>query len=529
MHREELLPYDYRPYPYSPPPGLTAPEPMHRAIIVGAGPVGLSMALELANHGVPSVVLDDNNVVAMGSRAICWSRRSLQIFDRLGIGDRVSAKAVPWSDGTIFHGDRELFRTHPEDEHGRPAFADQNPHPTFANLQQYHVEDFLIERALAHDLVDLRFRNRVTGFDQSAEAAHVTVDTPDGSYGLRADYVVACDGARSAIRARLKLPFEGLHFEDRFLIADVELPGDMPAERKFWFEPPFHDGRTALLVKQPDNLWRVDLQLPPEADAGARVKPEALRPCIAGMVGHDDFRIDWVSVYAFQCRRLARLVHGRLLFAGDAAHVVSPFGARGGNGGLQDVDNLGWKLAAVLNGQAEAGLLDSYDTERGAAADENLRSSARSSSFMSPAPGAPRLFRDAVLDLAAKAPFARVMVNSGRLAPPCHYASTGADDSRLPYEARPGSQAPDSPLGNGWLLPELAGGPALIALGCDAPDVGVRVVQAELNATTRARYLGEAQQALYLIRPDQVVAGRWTSPTAETVSAALNAMWKGRI
>lgn len=522
------MPYEYRPYPYTKPPGLSAPEPAKPVIIVGAGPVGLAMAIELAGHGVASVVLDDNNVVSMGSRAICWSRRSLEIFDRLGIAERVMRKAVPWRRGRVFHGETELFQTDLETEGREDSLAGAHAFPVFANLQQYYVEEYLIDRIQQLELVDLRVRNRVLAVDQSEEAAHVTVETPDGQYGLRADYVIACDGARSSIRSRLKLDFKGMQFEDRFVIADLEMETDLPAERQFWFEPPFHDGRTALLHKQPDKLWRLDLQLNPEADARAAVKPDQLRPRVAAMLGHEHFRLDWVSLYSFQCRRLADLVHGRLIFSGDAAHVVSPFGARGGNGGLQDVDNLGWKLAAMLQGRATPGLLESYDRERGLAADANLRSAARTRRFMSPAPGAERMFRDQVLALAAKASFARPMVDSGRLSVPFRFPCSGADDSRLPAGARPGSVAPEAPQGNAWLLPQLAGEPSLLALGCAAPDLGLRVIEAELNEATRARYLGEAEQALYLIRPDQVIAARWVAAEPAAITAAITAMWEGR-
>ena len=522
------MPYDYRPYPYVAPPGLTAPEPRHRVVVVGAGPVGLAAAIELANHGIPSVVLDENNVVAMGSRAICWSRRSLQIFDRLGIGDKVRAKAVPWHRGRVYLGERELFRTDIERDEARTAFPDQQAHPAYANLQQYHVEEFLVARAMELDLVDLRFRNRVTAVDQNDDEAHVTVETPDGEYGLKAEYVLACDGARSALRSRLKLPFEGLQFAESYVIADVEATRDAPAERQFWFEPGFHDGRTAMLHKQPDNLWRVDLQLDPGANAGAAARPEALSPVIAAMLGHDDFRLDWVSVYAFQCRRLADPVQGRLIFAGDSAHVVAPFGAHGGNGGLQDVDNLGWKLAAVLKGKAGPALLDSYARERGAAAQANIETAARTARFMSPDSEAERLFRDQVLALAPRAPFARTLVNTGRMLRAARYHVTGADDSRLPDAARPGAVAPDAPQGNGWLLPALAGEVTLLALGCTAPELGLRVIEAELNAATRARYLGEAGQAIYLVRPDQVIAARWVGAEADTIRAAAQALLEGR-
>jgi 3-(3-hydroxy-phenyl)propionate hydroxylase len=510
------MPYDYRPFPYAPPPGLTAPEPRHRVIIVGAGPVGLALAVDLAQAGVACTVLDDNNVVSVGSRAICWSKRSLEILDRLGVGAQALAKGVTWKVGRTYHRDREVFSfdLSPEDGHKMPAFV---------NLQQYYVEDFLVTRAMTLPLIDLRFMNRVTGVVQGRDGATVTVDTPDGTYVLTADYVVACDGARSPMRAMMGLKFEGELFEERFLIADIEMQADFPAERRFWFEPTFHPGQSALLHKQPDNIYRIDLQLGWDTDPEAERQPDRVIPRIAKVVGHSDFRLDWVSVYTFQCRRLRRFVEGRVIFIGDAAHIVSPFGARGGNGGLQDVDALGWRLAGVVQGRMPVTALDTFDRERQFAADENLVNSSRSTRFMSPAAGAERVFRDAVLHLAGRAGFARPMVNSGRLSHPCIYPLTGPDDPSLPSAARPGAVAPDAPLGNGWLSDALGGQFTLLALGRPAPKTDLPVVAPEVTRTLRARYLGAAPHAVYLIRPDQVVAARWVDADATAITHALSA------
>ncbi|CAN1542051.1 UbiH 2-polyprenyl-6-methoxyphenol hydroxylase and related FAD-dependent oxidoreductases [Paracoccaceae bacterium] len=513
--------YDYRPFPYTAPPGLTAPEPRHKVVIVGAGPIGLALAIDLAQYGVPSVVLDDNNVVSVGSRAICWSKRSLEILDRLGVGAKCVDKGVIWKVGRTLHRDAEVwnFDLQPEPGHKMPAFV---------NLQQYYVEEYLVTRAMEFpDLVDLRWKNKLSSLTQTDHVT-LTVETPDGPYSLEADHLVACDGARSDIRGMMGLDFDGELFEERFLIADIEMQGDFPSERRFWFQPNFHPGQSALLHKQPDNIYRIDLQLGWDADPEAERQPDRVIPRIEKAIGHRDFRLDWVSVYTFQCRRLARFVHGRVIFCGDSAHIVSPFGARGGNGGLQDVDALGWRLAAVAKGHDPA-ILNAYDRERQHGADENLLNSSRTTRFMSPAPGAERMFRDAVLALAAKAPFARPLVNSGRLSAPCTYPSIGADDPQLPTLSRPGSVAPDAPLPQGWLIDQLGREPILLAIGQPAPKVaGLKTLELAPTPQLQTRYLGSAPSALYLIRPDQIIAARWLSATPAVISEAAKSIWKDR-
>ncbi len=514
--------YAYEEFPYETPPPLRgAAEGRKPAVIVGAGPVGLALAIDLATRGVPTVVLDDNNVVSVGSRAICWAKRTLEIFDRLGVGERMVAKGVTWKIGRTRHRDREVFQFDllPEDGHKAPAFI---------NLQQYHVEQYLVERCRDFPaLIDLRFRNRVTAVERFGAHAAATVETPDGAYRIEADWLLACDGAGSPIRRMMGLDFAGELFEERFLIADIEMKADFPPERWFWFEPPFHNGQSALLHKQPDDIWRIDLQLGWDADPDVEKRPENVIPRIRKIVGDRPFEIDWVSVYTFQCRRLERFVHGRVVFVGDSAHIVSPFGARGGNGGIQDVDNLGWKLAAVLAGEAGPALIESYDAERRHGADENILNSARATKFMTPAEGAERRYRDAVLALAGHAPFARRMVNSGRLSLPCAYPPSpfiGPDDPALPVASAPGRPCPDAPVEGGWLLERLRNGFTVLGLGAEPPEVpGAARLRLEPGPHLRARYLGEAPSAIYLIRPDQHVAARWREAGAEAVAAALRA------
>ena len=427
--------YEYKPFPYRKPPELSGERGQRwPVLIVGAGPIGLSAAIDLALHGVRCVVFDDNNIVSRGSRAICWSKRTLEIFDRLGVGERMVKKGVTWKVGRLYHREREVytFDLLPEAGHKNPAFI---------NLQQYYVEQYLVERCFDFpELIDLRFMNKVTGVDQRGDGVRADVETPDGAYGVEGEYLIACDGAKSVIRAMLGVEFKSHIFPEQFLITDVEMKADFPSERWFWFEPTFHNGQSALLHKQPDDIYRIDLQLTPTADAKEEVKPEHVIPRIKAAIGDRPFEIDWVSLYTFQCGRIDRFVHGRVIFAGDSAHVVSPFGARGGNGGIQDVDNLVWKLAAVLGGTASDALLESYNTERVHGADENIRNSSHSTNFMTPKNAFERMLRDEVLGLAETYPFARRLVNSGRLSVPCSLAGFTL-------------QSPDDPAMSGAMVP----------------------------------------------------------------------------
>ncbi len=516
--------YRYRPFDYVTPPALAGgPEPCHDLVIVGAGPVGLAMAIDLAQRGVASVVLDDGDTVSVGSRAICWAKRTLEIFDRLGVARRMVDKGVTWQVGRNYRGDREVwsFDLLPEDGHAMPAFI---------NLQQYYVEEYLIDRCRYFpDLIDLRFKNRLTGLKQDGEGVALAVETPDGDYDLPCRFLLACDGARSTVRERLGLEFDGELFEERFLIADIEMKADFPSERRFWFEPTFHAGQSALLHKQPDDIYRIDLQLGWDADPEAERQTENVIPRIRRVVGDRPFEIDWVSVYTFQCRRMARFVHDRVIFVGDSAHIVSPFGARGGNGGIQDVDNLGWKLAAVLGGTAGPGLLESYDAERTVAADQNILNSARTTRFMTPKSALEHRFRTAVLDLAGATPFARPMVNSGRLSRPCVLDTSplnGADDPTLPALACPGAVAPDAPTDDCWLLNRLGPGFTVLALNGEAPGVpGTTTLRLSAAGALAERYLGNADSAVYLIRPDQHVAARWRTVAADEVENAVRHAW----
>lgn len=524
----DRYPLAFKLYPYARHPDQDAAAPVrHPVVIVGAGPVGLALALDLGQRGTPVLVLDDHEGVGQGSRAICFAKRTLEIMHRLGAGAPMVDEGIVWQRGRVFRDRDEVFSFDllPEDGHRNPAFI---------NLPQTRFEKFEAEAVAraqaAGQPIQLRGKNRIDAVSDKGDHVQLDVMTPDGSYRIEATYLVACDGARSPLRDMLGLGFEGRVFEDNFLIADVRMTADFPTERWFWFEPWFKSGDSALLHKQPDDIWRIDFQLGWDIDRDKELRPENIRARVDQMLGPDvDYELNWCSIYTFQCRRMERFHHGHVIFAGDSAHQVSPFGARGANSGVQDADNLGWKLAAVLNGQAGDGLLASYDVERVLAAEENILNSTRATDFLTPKSAVSKLFRNAVLDLARDHAFARPLINSGRLSVPSVYDGSPLNSADAlpggPARTRPGAPCPDAPVDTGFLLDHLNAGFTLLALGQKAPDVaGVTSISLSadtLSAPLKERYLGTATQAMYLIRPDQHVAARWDSASVDDVETAL--------
>lgn len=522
-------------YPYVRSPDQDAEVPArHPVVIVGGGPIGLATALDLGRQGVPVVLLDDHEGIGMGSRAICFAKRTLEIADRYGCGQPMLDKGVVWNVGKVFHDSREVysFNLLPEGGHKYPAFI---------NLQQPYFERFLFEQIVEEQKkgapIDVRGRNRVDALDVRDACVALEVMTPEGAYRLEADWLVACDGASSPTRRMMGLDFEGRVFQDSFLIADIRMKTEaFPTERWFWFEPWFKSGASTLLHRQPDDIWRVDFQIGWDVDRKEELKEENIRRRLDAMLGGGvEYDIVWSSIYTFQCRRMRRFRHGRVLFAGDSAHQVSPFGARGANSGMQDADNLGWKLGMVVRGEAPERLLDTYDEERVYGADENILNSTQSTDFITPKSKVSHVIRNAVLDLAERHDFARSIVNSGRLSVPCTYdgLSLNGPDALEggPARTRPGSPCPDAPLAGGFLLDRLGDGFCLLAIGAHGPDTfiedGVSVSAVTASASDdpsgalAERYLGTASSAVYLIRPDQHVAARWGRYDEAEVRAAL--------
>ena len=506
----------------------------HAVVIVGAGPIGLTAALNCARQGIAVVLLDDNNTVSIGSRAVCYAKRSLEVWDRLGVGERMVSRGVNWQVGKVFFKDKLAysFDLLPEAGHKMPAMI---------NLQQYHLEEMLVQACHDNPLVDLRWKHKLTNLQQHSDHAALTIETPDGSYQTEATWVIACDGANSDTRRMVGGGFTGQFFQDRFLIADVVMKADFPTERWFWFDPPFHRGQSVLLHKQCDNVWRIDFQLGWDADPEEAKKPENVVPRIQAMLGKDvEFELEWTSVYQFACRRIDQFRYGRVLFAGDAAHQVSPFGARGANTGVQDIDNLAWKLKGVLAGYASETLLDSYHDERAYAADDNLLNSTRSTDFITPKNSASRVLRDAVLQLAEQQPFARKLVNSGRLSTPTPYVQSPLNTPDVDAFAglmQPGTNCADAPvqrpegsagwflncLGDGFTVLVFGAAPATTPLGKPGLQASVLAVGSDLLDTEgllAQRYDGQPGTT-YLIRPDHHVAARWRCFDEAAIQAAL--------
>lgn len=528
-----------------------APTPQHNEhhpiVIVGAGPVGLSLAIDLALRGQAVIVLDDDNQFSVGSRAICFAKRTLDIWDRLGVGERMTQKGIAWNVGKVFFREEEVwnFDLLPEPKHRRPAFI---------NLQQYYCEAFLYERALELG-VTIRSKHKVVAVENLPDQAILSINTPDGSYQIQADWLIACDGARSPIRSFIGQCSQGRVFQDRFLIADVRTKASYPAERWFWFDPPFHRNQSVLLHSQPDDVWRIDFQLGWDADPIEEIKEENVRPRVQALLGDDiEFEFEWISIYTFACERMDTFRFNRILFAGDSAHRVSPFGARGANSGIQDADNLAWKLDLHLRGLAPESLLDSYCSERCYAADENIAHSSRATDFITPKSEISLLFRNTTLRLAKQLPFARSLVNSGRLSTPSTYVHSelnSIDQESFGGTVNIGGAAVDAPLMVRqhpiWWLSQLGSRFTLVlfnpntnqlaqAQSLQSPDLlDVIVIQSpdqtqhistqhislvDVEGIWQQRYDAQPGSS-YLFRPDQHLTARWRYAKPQQIQQAL--------
>jgi len=516
-------PYELPQWPFVAPPDLGAGERIrYPVVIAGGGLAGLTLACDLALRGVRAVVLDEDDTVGVkgaSSRGICYAQKSLEIFERLGIYERIRAKGITWSVGRTFSGADELYAFNLKDE----SFSEQ---PPFINLQQFYLEWFLVDRILELDHTDLRWKSRVLKVEDEGDAVVVEVETPAGTYALEAEWFIDATGANSRIRNALGLEVNASRSTDRWCISDVRFKTPFAVERWTWVDAPFNEGRAVWQHLMADDVWRLDYQMAEDCDPETISRPEVAGARLREQLGPGvEFEFVWIGPYQYRDHLLETFRVGRMLFIGDSAHVVSPFGARGGNNGIQDAGNLGWKLALVLEGEASESLIDSYHAERFAAAEENLTVTKRTSRFLAPRSRAEHRIRRAVCTLARRHEFARRLANTGRMAqanvyPPSPWAKDG------------GRPVQNVAFDGTTLMHCLAGATRFLGLAVGA-DAATLVQLDELAALfpidfrgvdpagPLAAHLGAAAGTVVIVRPDAYVAATLPAATPDAVAAAM--------
>ncbi|MGX7727817.1 FAD-dependent monooxygenase [Rhodococcus sp. 2H158] len=515
-------------------------------IVVGNGPVGQTTALLLARWNIPVVLLDGREARdEVGSKAIAQQRDVLDIWETVGAGRVLADEGLTFQVGRTYYRDEELFSVELQEEHGTSAF------PPFVNISQQRTEEVLDERIAASDLIEVRWGHPVTGLSQDDTGVTVTCTTVEGPVEVRGSYVVACPGARGEeVREMLGVSLDGETFGDRFLITDLRI--DMPewaSERRFYFDPPFNPGRQVLIHACPDSTYRVDWQVPEEYDLEEQERSGELDRLIRNVTGGRDYEIAWKSVYRFHARVADRMRVGRVLIAGDGAHLVAPFGARGLNSGVPDAENAAWKIAYVLHGWASEELLESYHDERHAAARENLAVVGETMRFLVPRTEEEREVRRETLERAVHDPAAHIEINSGRMAEPFWYVDSPltTPDPQRPFPGRPAKGKLPDP-GPGVLVPDCVvqtddtsttrlrqlvrqGFTVLTGPDLDVEELGtltatargpLRVVACDSLSPTLAGVLGAKPNEAWVVRPDGHVAAVLTAPTRADVAAVID-------
>jgi 3-(3-hydroxy-phenyl)propionate hydroxylase len=521
--------YELPVFPYRRPAELDGRGRRHKVAVVGGGLTGLAAACDLATRGIEVVLLDEDDTVGVrgaSSRGIVYAQKTLEIFDRLGIYPRIAEKGVTWSVGKVLADDDVLYSFD-------AAQGSLSKAPPFINLQQFYIEWFLVDRLMELTGAELRWRNRVVGITEHRDHVDLAVETPDGRYALEAQWVIDASGIASCIRGALGARMQAELGEDRWCISDVRFRTSLPAERWTWAKAAFNDGRAVWQHPMADGVWRLDYQMGPNADPRLVADPATVRDRLRRHLGEVEVDIVWVGPYGYRTQLMECFRHGRVFFAGDVAHVMNPFGARGGNSGVQDAENLAWKLAAVLTGAAPERLLDSYDEERRAAGAHNIHVTTRTIRFLAPRSPFEHRFRDAVLDLARRHPFARALVNTGRLSVPFDYG-------RSSLTTRGGNAVPNLPItlpdGAEGALSDLlrgAGAPFLVLCcpGAEPPDLPLelaRIFACNVAVGALPIIRGAALERLgglgevLVIRPDQHLAARLRKPSPEEVGAAID-------
>lgn len=530
-------------YPFETPPEIIeGVSKRYRVVIVGGGLAGLSVACDLATRGISAVLLDDDNTIGvrgLASRGITYAQKSLEIFERLGIYDRIKAKGVEWSHGKTLADNDVVYSFD-------LAATRLSKQPPFINIQQFYIEWFLVDRIYELGVTDLRWSNKVIGVQELSDCIRLDVETPAGQYYLEADWVLDASGVNSPIREGLNLPIHPARGQDRWCISDIRFKLDAPLERWTWIEAPFNENRAVWQLPMGDGVWRLDYQMDANADPDAVSNEGVVRSRLGQQLGEDrEFELVWVGPYEYRTQLLDNMRHGRVFFLGDAAHVMSPFGGRGGNSGIQDAENLSWKLAMVLNGHAPQSLLDSYQAERHPAAIHNIKTTSRTTRFLSPQSNAERILRDAVIALAREFAFARPLVNTGRMSVAFQYDTSplithaGNAVQNVPLVSSGGTQ--------GSLLDLFAGKNCFLAVWFSehglTPKQIKLVKSLQIEETNLHWYiyssigrnsielmdrggglkqaLGVVNDCVCLIRPDMHLAAKIENPSASSIRIAL--------
>ena len=515
--------YELPHWPFVAPPDLGAGERIrYPVVIAGGGLAGLTLACDLALRGIRAVLLDEDDTVGVkgaSSRGICYAQKSLEIFERLGIYERIRAKGITWSVGRTFSGADELYAFNLKDD----SFSEQ---PPFINLQQFYLEWFLVDRILEIDHTDLRWKSKVLNVADEGDAVVVEVETPAGTYSLEADWFVDATGANSRIRNALGLEVNASRSTDRWCISDVKFKTPFAVERWTWVDAPFNEGRAVWQHLMADDVWRLDYQMAEDCDPETISRPEVAGARLREQLGPGvEFEFVWIGPYQYRDHLLETFRVGRMVFIGDCAHVVSPFGARGGNNGIQDAGNLGWKLALVLEGEAGEGLIDSYHAERFAAAEENLTVTKRTSRFLAPRSRAEHRIRRAVCTLARRHEFARRLANTGRMAqanvyPPSAWARGGARS--VQNVAFDGTTLMHCLRGDTRFLGLAVGADPATLVRLDELAALFPIDFRRVDPASRlAAHLGAASGTVVIVRPDAYVAATLPVATPEAVASAM--------
>jgi 3-(3-hydroxy-phenyl)propionate hydroxylase len=550
--------FKYKVYPFKTPPEMgDTSAPVHPVAVVGAGPIGLVLAIQLRKHGVPCVLIDSEAQVSGGSRALALTKRSMEIIEQSNVAPRFLEKADTWRSGRSFYQNRVVHNLE------IPYQPDDKFEP-MTNLAQCMMEDILVTEAESLG-VDLRFQTLVTGLTTHNDGVDLTLDTPQGEYRLNAQWVVGCDGARSTVRRLMNLRYDGKSFESRFVIADIKMDLDEPVGRRCYFEPPWLPGQTAIMHRAPLGVWRVDYAVPEHLSDEEALDPERLAGDVNAHLKYigvnAPWTFEWTTLYKPNALTLAKYNHGRVLFCGDAAHLLPVFGVRGMNTGVQDSINLGWKLAAVIKGQAVPEILDTYSTERVADARAICVEAARSTRMVAPPTRGHRVMQRAVLSLAKDQTWIRGLLH-WRTSHPIGYGNSPLTRIDATESSFAGGPAPGEPARNarldpanpqaGFLLDHFGAAFHVLVFGQDErlfqqalqdtqalreQGIAVRLLAIPREAVVRpgadalltdasghiAALWGCQGPAVYVLRPDQHVCARWSAQSPARMSDAVHA------